>query len=90
MVWIVKTKIGASTEQTTANWIVTNVATGMNTMPPAKQQFQENYPEMKHTEVMTQLRAMWKALNDTEKTEYEFNFKKSRQFLSTIFYQVED
>jgi len=52
--------------------------------------FKKNNAELKHNDVMKQLGATWKALPESQKTEYEFHFKKSPPFLSTIFYQVED
>ncbi len=51
-------------------------------------EFRKLNPELK--QVRRQLTEIWKAMNYAEKTEYEFNFKKYRQFLSNIFYQVED
>ena len=41
-------------------------------------EYKKNNTEITYKEMITQLSAMWKALNDAEKTEYEFNFKKSR------------
>ena len=53
-------------------------------------EFKKNNAELKHKDVMTKLGATWKALSDSEKTEYEFHLKKTRPFLSAVFFQVED
>ncbi len=45
-------------------------------------EFKKNNAELKHKDVMTKLGATWKALSDSEKTEYEFLFFKKTPSVS--------
>jgi len=48
-------------------------------------ELKKNDAELKPKDLMTQLNAMWKALTDEQKTEYEFHFKKNPVCFSQPF-----